>query len=152
MPLTTIIDAIVTELQQVPGIGHVLAYSRYTESEQQRIETYVSNGILNTWIVTRDSTAAHDRGVGPLNVRDRHKIVIEGFRAVTQAANSEQLHQDLVEAVRTQLHNNRELPEGAGWLSTPVQVEAFNAVMFFGAVLCWHAKLSVIGEEVKQGG
>jgi hypothetical protein len=152
MPLTTIIEAIVTLLQGVSGIGKVLDYSRYTSSEKERIDTYVSNGVLNAWIVTRESSAAHDRGAGPLNVRDQHKVVIEGFRAVASGAESEKLHQDLVEAVRAELHQNRLLPAGAGWLSTPVQVEAINAVMFFGVVLCWHAKLSVIGEEVRMGG
>src|ERR1019366_9105765 len=107
MPLTTIIEAIVTLLQGVSGMGKVLDYSRYTASEKERIDTYVSAGVLNAWIVTRESTAAHDRGAGPLNVRDQHKIVIEGFRAVASDAGSEQLHQDLVEAVRAKLHQNR---------------------------------------------
>ena len=152
MPLTTIVAAIVGLLQQVNGIGKVLDYSRYTASEKERINTYVSGGLLNCWIVTRESTAAHDRGAGEGNVRDRHTISIEGFRAVTSAADSEKAHQDLVEAVRSVLHNNRKLPNGAGWLSTPVQVQQFNAVMFFHSVLSWHAKLTVVAEEVMQGG
>ncbi len=152
MPLDNIVDAIVTLLRQVNGIGKVLDYSRYAPSEKERLDTYVSSGVLNCWIVTRESTAAHDRGAGPLNVRDRHTISIEGFRAVTSASNSERLHQDLVEAVRSILHNNRKLPSSAGWLSAPVQVQQFNTVMFFHAVLAWHAKLTVIAEETMQGG
>ena len=152
MPLTTIVESIVTLLQPVTGIGKVLDYSRYTASEKQRLDTYVSGGLLNCWIVTRESTAAHDRGAGSLNVRDRHTIVIEGFRAVSSAADSEKSHQDMVEAVRSQLHANRKLPGGAGWLSTPVQVPQFNAVMFFHSVLSWHAKLTVIAEDIMQGG
>ena len=156
MPLSNIVDAIVGLLQQVEGIGKVLDYSRYASSERERIETYVSGGVLNCWIVTRESTAAHDRGAGLINVRDRHTISIEGFRAVTSAANSEKLHQELVEAVRTMLHANRKLPiingVSAGWLSTPVQVQQFNSVMFFHAVLSWHVKLTVIAEEEIQGG
>lgn len=152
MPLTTIINAVVTVLQGVSGIGKVLAYSRYTASEKERLDTYVTGGVLNPWIVTRESTTAHDRGAGPLNVRDQHKIAIEGFLAVTSAPDSEQNFQNLIEAVRSALHSNRTLPNGAGWLSTPVQVDAVNAVMFFGNILCWHAKLSVTGEEVRMGG
>jgi hypothetical protein len=152
VPLSTVVDAIVGLLEQVEGIGKVLDYSRYVSSERDRIETYVSGGLLNCWIVTRESTAAHDRGAGALNVRDRHTITIEGFRAVASGANSEKLHQEMVEAVRAALHANRNLPNGAGWLSTPVQVQQFNSVMFFHAVLAWHAKLTLIAEEVMQGG
>ena len=152
MPLTTIVESIVALLQEVNGIGKVLDYSRYTSSEKQRIDTYVSGGVLNCWIVTRESTAAHDRGSGPLNIRDRHIISIEGFRAVSSPADSAKLHQDLVEAVRLKLHNNRMLPDSAGWISTPVQVQQFDAVMFFRSVLSWHAKLTLIAEETVAGG
>ena len=152
MPLTTIVESIVSVLTPITGIGKVLDYSRYSPSEKDRIDTYVSGGVLNCWIVTRESTESHDRGAGPLNIRDRHTIAIEGFRAVTAAANSEQLHQDMVESVRAALHNNRSLPNAAGWLSTPVQVQSFRTVMFFHSVLAWHAKLTVIAEETMQGG
>jgi hypothetical protein len=150
--LSNIIDEITTLLSQVSGIGKVLDYSRYTPGEKERIETYVSGGLLNCWIVTRESTAAHDRGAGDNNVRDRHTISIEGFRAVSSAADSEKLHQVLAESVRSALHANRRLPSGAGWLSTPVQLQQFNTVMFFHAVLSWHVKLTVIAEDIMQGG
>ncbi len=151
MALGTIITEIVTLLAQVSGIGKVLDYSRYTSGEKERLDTYVSGGVLNAWIVTREATAARDVGAGPKNIREQHSIVIHGYRAVTSAADSEKLHQDLVEAVRAKLHDNRKLL-GGGWLSAPVSVRAFNTVMFFNAVLCWHAELVVTAEEKLQGG
>ncbi|MBI2815457.1 MAG: hypothetical protein HYX72_00810 [Acidobacteria bacterium] len=152
MALSNVVDSIVSLLEQVQGIGKVLDYSRYAASERERLDTYVSGGVLHCWIVTRESTAAHDLGAGDKNVRDRHTITIEGYRAVASAADSERLHQEMAEAVRSALHNNRKLPSDAGWLSTPVQVQQFNSVMFFRTVLCWHAKLTVTAEEVMQGG
>src|SRR4051812_991243 len=135
MPLTTIVDAVANVLNQVGGIGKVLAYSRYAASEKERIDSYVSGGVLNWWIGRRESTSAHDRGAGPQNVRNRHVIVIDGYRAVSSSASSEQAHQELAEAVRAALHSQRMLPSGAGWLSTPVQVAQFNTVMFLKSVL-----------------
>lgn len=152
MPLSNIVDSIVGLLEEVPNIGKVLDYSRYAASERERLDTYVSGGVLHCWIVTRESTAAHDVGAGEKNVRDRHTITLEGYRAVSSAADSEKLHQEMAEAVRSKLHANRKLPGAAGWLSTPVQVQQFNSVMFFHTVLSWHAKLTVTAEEVMQGG
>lgn len=151
MALSTILSEIVTLLNQVTGIGKVLDYSRYTPAEKERLDTYVSSGRLHCWIVTREATAARDAGAGPQNIRDQHAIVIHGYRAVTAAADSEKLHQDMAESVRTKLHQNRKLL-GGGWLSSPVSVRAFNAVMFFSSVLCWHAELVVVAEEKLQGG
>ena len=151
MALSTITTEIVTLLGQIAGIGKVLEYSRYTPGEQERLETYVSGGLLNCWIVTREATATRDRGAGGKNIRDQHTIVIHGYRAVTSAVDSEKGHQNLVESVRDKLHDNRQLL-GGGWLSTPVSVREFNAVMFFNAVLCWHATLVVVAEEKLQGG
>lgn len=146
MALSTITTEIVTLLGQIAGIGKVLEYSRYTPGEQERLETYVSGGLLNCWIVTREATATRDRGAGEKNIRDQHTIVIHGYRAVTSAVDSEKGHQNLVESVRDKLHDNRQLL-GGGWLSTPVSVREFNAVMFFNAVLCWHTTLVVVAEE-----
>ncbi len=134
----------------------MLDYSRYTASEKERLDTYATGGLLNCWIVSMESTASHDRGAGERNVRDRHTILIEGFRSVTSAPDSEAAHQEMVEAIRSTLHANRKLPGAgggiAGWLSGPVQVQQFNTVLFFRSVLAWHARLTVVAEEVVQGG
>lgn len=151
MAISTIVSEIVTLLGQIAGIGKVLEYSRYTPGEKERLDTYASDGVLNCWIVTREATATRDRGAGTKNIRDQHTVVIHGYRAVTSATGSEKLHQDLVESVRDKLHDNRKLL-GGGWLSTPVSVRQFNAVMFFNAVLCWHAELVVVAEEKLAGG
>ncbi len=163
--LSNIIDAIVALLEGIDGMGKVLNYSRYTPEEGVHFETYVqkdpedsTKGLLHCWIVTRESTKSHDRGAGPVNIRDQHKIVIEGFRALQSGKTSELLHQEMAEAIRAKLHENRKLPSAddpnasAGWLSSPVQVEAFDVRMFQGAVLAWHAKLSFTAEPVLQGG
>lgn len=151
MPLSDIVTEIVSLLGSIDGIGKVLDYSRYTASEKERNDTYVANGVLNCWIVSRSATAARDRGMGPKNIRSQHTILIEGFRAVTSAADSEKLHQDLAEKVRGKLHDNRKL-NGKGWLSSPVSVVQFAAAMFMGAVLCWYVKLQVTAEDTLQGG
>src|SRR3990172_2637265 len=104
--LDTIVQAIVTLLIAIDGIGKVLDYSRYTASEKEKIDTYAFNGLLNCWIVTRESTKAYDRGAGATNVRSQHKIVIVGFRAITAGATSEHDHQMLAETVRSTLHAN----------------------------------------------
>lgn len=152
MALSDILSAIATLLEGASGAGKVYANWRYFQNEKEIKDNCVASGIVNVAFVTREQTAAHDRGAGPSNARSRHKIVIEAFRAVASGAESEKAHQDLAEAFRDALHGSRRLPGGAGWLSTPVQVEQFGRVMFANSILCWHAKLSVIAEDVVQGG
>lgn len=152
MALTDIINGIVGVINTVEGVGKVHAYRLYAADEAARKGLFVADGVLNTWSVTREQTPAHDRGAGPVNVRRQHSILIEGFRAVTSAANSEQLHQERAEAIVVELENNRKLPGGAGWLSGAIQVPQFGMAMFMMTVLSWYAKITVIAEDVMQGG
>lgn len=152
--LDPVIQAVVVLLQSVTGIGKVTAYMRYTPEQKDQISTYVDSGILNAWVVTREATSAVDLGAGVHNVRNKHRIAIHGYRAVTASTDSEQLHQELADAVINELNSNRDLADPSntrvGWLVAPVQLETFNAVMMFGAVLCWHVKLTVIAEDPRR--
>lgn len=151
------LDAIITEIGKLvaatTGAGAVLEYYRYTKSEQERNAAYLLPGVkeFHPSIVRRESSAARDRGAGADNVRDAHLIVVHCYRAMTSAADSEKKLQVFVEDLRKKLRANRKLPAAAGWLSAPPQVRAFNEVMFTG-VVCWHAEVTVIAEDVMQGG
>ena len=155
MPLTDMIDAVVTLVSSVPGISggaaKVYGYWNYAETEAELKEKYVAGGIIHAWIVTRESLTAED--LGPNFRRDRHKIVIHGFRSLEKHPDGEQRHQELVEAVRAVFdpQGARHLPSNAGFIRTPVQVEDFGTAVFAGFGLCWYAKLSFEAEQERIG-
>lgn len=128
------------QVKLVPGIGVVLDYARYTPEQQQQEQTYVSNGILNAWVVDRESTKASFIAMGPVT-RGLHKITIDGYLAIKTGATSKQTLQNLAQAVANQLNANTSL--GVGTLVEPVQTGPVRAVMFLGTVGVWHAPLSV---------
>jgi hypothetical protein len=148
--LDTIVSGIVAIVGAVSGVGNAVKYLQHTPDEKSFNAAYVTNGVLNTWIVTREQSKAVDRGAGPDNVRDRHSIAIYGYLAVTAATTSEEQHQNTTEAVRLALRANRRLPNAAGFLTTPSDA-TFQPVIF-GGVLCWRSKITLIGETVRQGG
>lgn len=150
MSLDAIMGGLVTVLNGVSGIGKVVVGLQHTPDEKSTVEAYVKNKVLNAWILYRESSRPHDRGMGPDNVRDQHTIAIYGYLAATAAANSMEQHQNMTEGVRVALRANRRLPSGAGFITAPPPTE-FAPVMFAG-VLCWRSKTTVIGEDVRQGG
>jgi hypothetical protein len=151
MALTNIIDEIVLKIQAVAGIGKVYGYHNHVESEAEIKANYVLGGIIHAWIVTREATAVEDIGN---HSRHRHKIVILGYRSVEKHPDGEQRHQDLVELVRAIFdpQGSRHLPNQAGWVRTPIQVEEFGAARFSDIGLCWYAKLSFEVEQERIGG
>jgi len=148
--LTEMVDEIVILVKAVPGIGKVYGYQDYADSEAAVKEKYVSGGIIHLWIVSREATAVEDVGN---HSRHRHKIVIAGFRSVENNPDGEQRHQDLVELVRAlfDAQGSRHLPNLAGWVRTPVQVEVFSQALFLKIGLCWYAKLSFDVEQERIG-
>lgn len=155
MGLTNIIDEIVLLVQSVDGISggaaKVYGYWNHVESEAEVKEKYVANGIIHAWVVTRESTAAED--LGPNYRRDRHKITIVGFRSAQKHADGEQRLQETAEGVRAVFdpQGARHLPNQAGFIRTPVQVEEVGAAVFAGFGLCWYAKLSFLVEQERIG-
>jgi len=146
--LDDIIQGIVTQVKAVPGIGVVLDYARYTPEQQRQEQTYVSNGILNAWVVDRESTKASFIAMGPVT-RSLHKITIDGYLAIQTAPDSKKTLQALAEAVASQLNSNASL--GAGTLVSPVEVGRVAPMMFLGTVGVWHAPLIVTAQVEPMG-
>jgi hypothetical protein len=151
MALTNIVDEVVILVKAVPNIGKVYGYHNHVDTEAEVKEKYRdATGIIHAWIVTRGATAVEDAGN---HARHRHKIYILGYRSVQKDPDSEQKHQDLTELVRAifDAQGSRHLPNLAGWVRTPIQVEDFGARVFSDIGLCWYAVLSFEVEQERIG-
>jgi hypothetical protein len=155
MPTATLqqlLDKVVAIVAAAAPTAAVLKHWRYTKTAPELQAAYVGeDGKLHPWVVTAGAVTVKDQGPGWHD--DVFEIVVEGYRAVASAEDSELLHQVEAEAVRLALSDetNRLLGnDGTGRLTTPCARRLWDARNFAGQVLCWHAQLVTYAEPLRS--
>lgn len=140
-------EAIVAKLQNVPGIGRVQAYQRYSDDLASLSDFYMDgDGLLLGWYVRRVSV---DEGRIGKQTPEVTKWEIVGFRAVVDADESELLFNDLIDAVRAAFRDDawpslgRDVHTRVGEGESGIQVKTIEHVVFGAGVLCHSATLGL---------
>ena len=117
MPLTDIMQALLTPLQAIPDIGHVYPYDRLA------LEPTALNGVmgplpsLRFWCLSRAGTAEIWRGNG--SVERLHRLRLRGYLALDDSQASERVYQDLLDAVFDTLGAVVTIPGSAEYVTEP---------------------------------
>jgi hypothetical protein len=139
MALATILAEVRTILLTVSGISP-LVYTRERWAAQASTvrSLYATNGRLHAWTITRQASTETRLATGHENER-RHTLMLRGYYALDDAADSETTFQTLIEAICTAF---RTLPNLNSTVATsePLQVELVEPRMFC-EVLCHYAEL-----------
>ena len=70
-------------LSAVSGVANVYDHKKYTNNDAAFKAAFKSGNVINTWMITRESTDAQDRG--PNNEFDVHTMVVAGYLTETEA-------------------------------------------------------------------
>ena len=144
MSLENNILAIKTILEGISGVANVYDTVRNWQTEKEfREAARSSSGVIQFWLLTRESTEAED--LGPQLTARRHTIALHGYYGVNDAAASEKTFQALVESVAAAVGANRKLNATARH-SGPPQVRAVD-FRIINNILCHHVELELAVEE-----
>jgi hypothetical protein len=152
MALPDVIAAVTARLAAVPSARNVYSYAREAKEASAFLKLFSVAGAnpavktIHAWMVTRAATAVKDEEVQ--TYRRTHEIVMMGYFAVDDAANSEGIFQQIVEDI-CQAFDPLSLRQYDGLVdwSEPVQVDG-PTVLMYGAYLCHAVKLVHRVQEV----
>ena len=148
MPLADIKARIKAQLELVAGIGKVHASTRMVKDESLTLADLVLGGVLNAWMISRETIALKDESVNQASTEQKDFIAVHGYYAVKDSV-SEPIFDNLVDAVLAQLNTDRRPVNGGGTLLNAT-VKAANAPQvtendyrMFGPeqALCHHVKI-----------
>jgi len=153
MSLSAIRTALKNLVAGVTGIdaSNVHDYDRLAKDWDEYLGHYKHpvTGVINTWIVTREST--QEALVAAASKADmNHLFVIKGFYSVGKDDDAtEKTFEDLVEAIRTALRAEQKTDQvlgGTAYNITSPQLRV-SVQQKFGAVWCHHAQITVSVKE-----
>ena len=139
MALATLLAEVRTILLTVSGISPLVYTRERWASQASAVRSlYVTKGRLHAWTITRQSSTENRLATGHENER-RHTLVIRGYYALDDEADSETTFQALIEGICTTF---RVLPNLNAQVATsePIQVELVEPRMFC-ETLCHYAEL-----------
>jgi len=117
MPLTDIMQALLTPLQAIPDIGHVYPYDRIALDPTALHGVMGPLPTLRFWCLSRAGTAEIWRGNA--SVERLHRLRLRGYLALDDQQASERVYQDLVDAVQGALASVVTVPGSAEYLTAP---------------------------------
>jgi len=143
MSLKTIRNTLKALLLTVDGIGVVHDYERWSANWSDLLKHYESYGRLNGWALSRKASPSEWTAMP--EAERRHTIQITGIYSLNDAAASELVFQDLIEAIVDQV--NRAVVAdptfgGACLTASPLEVKTVEPRMF-GEVLCHYCELTI---------
>lgn len=150
MSLSNVRAAIVSTLSAVPNIGVVHSYERYSHDLATLKKLYFSSAHnqLRGWFVRRVGT--RENGILPPRYLEVATWQIRGVMSLEDAAGTEKVMDELIEAVRDAFRVDRTLGGTVTKLGTlqpnserGPQLDDFGPVMFGGA-LCHGVRLSLV--------
>ena len=139
-------DAIANKIAAVPNVGKVHNYERWTKAEKDFRGFYEYDQRILGWNVRRVSKAETSDALGRWNITNQW--MIKGFLSLDDAAGSELIFDNLIEAIGDAFRTDETLggvvdstvlenPNVAG-----IQVEDSGPVTFAG-VLCHSVRLAL---------
>jgi hypothetical protein len=149
MSLAGMIEAVGDLLATVPGVGtKIHKYERWGADEAAFKNLFLEGDRILGWTITRETTTSVDHVGG--TSRDTHTLIIRGYMGLQDAANTEKIFQNLLEAIRATFQPNRRLTVGGvGYAHTSerIQVRTVDHRMF-GGYLVHFAELLLRAEEL----
>lgn len=153
MSLADIREQIKVILQGVPGIGIVHDYERMSADANKFIGLYKDvDGRINSWTITR--TATPERWFSNRDYERVYEMALRGYYGLQDAAASEIVFQDRIEAICDEFRGNDTLngtcettcPEFGGMTGlSGLQVGIIEPRMF-GNVLCHYGELRLAAQ------
>jgi hypothetical protein len=135
-------DEIKTILSSVTGIGVVHTRERYVKERAEFKKLFISGDKINGWTITRSQTTETRM---PGEATRSYQFTIRGYFSFhdddTAASSSEQIFQELVEAICDTFRTNPTL-NGKAVTSGPMQVVGLEPRMF-AEVLVHYVELSL---------
>lgn len=126
-------------LATVSGIGVIHEYKRYSRSIAEFLNLMTSGGIVNGWMISRESTPS-ERDTMPTIMRT-HEFKISGVYAHNDETSSETTFQDILDAIYTAFKSNYTLNSTA-LNSDPVSIDVAD-VLEVGGQLYHIAELTL---------
>lgn len=150
MPLTDIKARIATVLKGVTGIGQVYTYRRNLNAEKDQ-KLLVRGGRIHVWFVFRDMTTLTDLDVNQGLVQQQDTLVMEGFMGVSDADDTEELFDGIVDSVLQAVNSDRKPTNSGGTLLNGLVSNAMTpsvrkfefATYGQSAVLCHHVEIAM---------
>jgi len=121
-------------LEEVPGIGKVHDFERWTVDWRRFLEYFKdAEDRINGWIITRTESQERQHAAGAVNIRS-HLFVIKGYYGLKDSLESEKVFQDLIEEVCAVLRAHSDL-NGSCLTSLPPQVVKVYHYPFGGVLV-----------------
>jgi hypothetical protein len=115
-----IIDAIVSIIEGVSGIGTVYGQEKRSRSYAEWLALMSKSGIVNGWMVSRDKTDPFEDNESTL--RNVHIYKITGYYQIDDPASSEKTFQGVIDLICQAFYGNETL-SGSALNSDPVQID-----------------------------
>jgi hypothetical protein len=145
MSLADVKNRIQTQMKTVQGIGQVYTRLRnlHVEKDAKQIQ---SGGTLHVWMIDRESTVLRDQAVNQNFTEQRDTICVTGYLAVSDANDSGDTFDALIDAILLAINTDRRPPSLLGGKVQTAQPpylrrKDFHMYGVGGSVLCHHAEI-----------
>lgn len=143
MAESTIRGKIKSNIEAVDDIGKVIDYKPSSRSIAEIIEQLIDEGIVNGWLIWRDSVEAEY--ISNSEEEARHTYKMEGWREIESGGASEKTFQGLIEDIRAKFRFDFDLG-GSCEFAGPVGGNFFEEDL--GGELYHRATLSLPVQEI----
>ena len=144
MSLSTVINGADTVLATVTGMGSRHKFVRRIPTREELIAQArpTTNGPINVWFISRESTQSEQRDGNLTEFIERHVVIIEAWYSVNDAGSTESTFQDLIEAVRAAFRADQSLGSNPSLVAAPASVRIVDHDKI-GPALCHHTILTL---------